>query len=642
MDSIEGAYIGITRHILASWPDLSWWPAWYGGIPFANSYPPLLHMLAALASVLLSVSPARAHHIITGLLYCAGPVFAYLLLARLSRCLFPSFCAALLYSVWSPVGVLVRKVALDMGHPLRPRRLGTLIAYGDGPHLSAIALLPLAVYCLDLALEKRRPLYYGFASLSFVAVVYTNWLGAFALAVMVFCYLAAGKPWRAWLTSAALALAAYSIAMPWVPPSLIRVIQTNAKTIGGDFSHSYSTLLKAAPLAAIAFAALKLLLLRFRTPAFLQMLILFGALMSWIGLGYSWFGWAVVPQPERYHLEVDFGLTLLLGMGAALLLRRAPLRVAQGTTAALLLFAAAQTYRAHSYARGMIQEIDIASTVEYQVAAWFDQHMSGSRVMVPGSIQFFFQAFTETPQLGGGFEQGDINRANRIAQYQILSGAGAGVNDIAICVLWLKALGVQAIEAGGPQTREHYRAFVNGDKFRGVLAELWREGDDAIYRVPERSSSLAHVMRAAHLVALPPYNGIDIEQLRSFVDAIDDPALPEARFVWRTQHSAEIFARALPNHIVSVQITYDRGWHAQANGRKVRVFGDGLGLLAIEPRCDGECRIELVYDGGLEAHIARWASGITVLCWVIWVLISQKRPFTGYWEKSLLFRARTP
>ncbi len=632
MDSIEGAYIGISRHILSSWRDLAWWPAWYGGIPFHNSYPPLLHVLTALAAAGFRVSPARAHHFVTALFYCAGPVFAYLLLGRLSRRGFESFCAALFYSVFSPVGLLVPKVAADMGHPLRPRRLGTLVAYGDGPHVAALALLPLAVYCIDLALEKRTPLYWGLASLSLIAVVYTNWLGAFALAALVFCYLAAGATRRDWVATAALGAATYLVAMPWIPPSLIRTIQFNAQTIGGDFTHATSAMLRAAPLALLALAALKYGMFRLRTPAYLQMLALFSALVSWIGLGSSWFGWNVVPQPERYHLEVDFGLTLTLVMCVAFALRHAPRRLPQLSICALFLFSAAQIYRAHYYARGTIYPVDITTTVEYRVAHWLDEHMSGSRVMVPGSIQFFLQDFTEAPQLGGGFEQGDPNYVDRFAQYQVLSGAGAGTNDVEISVLWLKALGVQAIEAGGPGTREHYHAFTNGAKFQGVLAEIWREGDDAIYRVPQRNNSLAHVMRRPHLVSRRPSNGVDVEQVKTYVDAIDDPALPEARFLWRTQHSAEILATAQPNHIVSVQTNFDPGWHASANGRPARTFADGLGFLVVEPGCNGECRIELVYDGGREMRVAKWLRGITILCWVIWIWSTRKQPFMAFWE----------
>lgn len=623
MDSIEGAYISISRHILTSFPDLSWWPAWYGGIPFANSYPPLLHYLVALFAAISRVSIPRSHHIVTALFYCLGPVFAYLMLRQLSAKPFASFCAALFYTVLSPCGLLVKAVALDMGHSLRPRRLDTLIAYGDGPHLAALALVPLAIYALDVALKRRSPWYYAAAGLAMAAVACTNWLGAFALAVLILCYLIAGRPSKDWLITGAIGIAAYLFVSPLLPPSLIRTIQFNAQTIGGDFRESPRVLLHYAPYALILFALLKLALWRIRTPQYLQMLFLFTALTGWISLGFSWFTIAVVPQPDRYLLEFDLGLTLAIAMSLALL----PVRVAKLAAALLLLFSVEQLYRGHRYARGLVKPVEISTTIESRIARWCDANLRGARVMVPGSVSFFFNGFTETPQLAGGFENGVINYADRIAQFQILNGMGTtDLNDVPISVLWLKAFGVQAVAAGGKQSRERYHPFVNGAKFRGVLPELFRDGDDAIYKVPLRSASLAHVMTKAQLCTHAPVNGIDVAEMRRYVEAIDDPALPEAQFVWRTEHSAEVLADLTPGQVVQIQETYHPGWHATVNGLPAPIVPDGLGFFAIAPDCTGRCRVELVYDGGNEQRIARGASALVFLCWLGWAIGSTRRP----------------
>jgi len=55
--------------------------------------------------------------------------------------------------------------------------------------------------------------------------------------------------------------------------------------------------------------------------------------------------------------------------------------------------------------------------------------------------------------------------------------------------------------------------------------------------------------------------------------------------------------------VVSVQVTYEPGWEAWANGRRQPIVGDGLGQMVIEPDCLGPCRISLRYTGGWE-HIA--------------------------------------
>jgi hypothetical protein len=615
MDSIEGAYIGISRHMLASWGDLSWGPAWYEGIPFRNAYPPLLHLLVALWAA------ARAHHVVTAIFYCAKPVFAYLLIERLSKRAFPSFCAALFYSVVSQCGLLVKKIALDMNDPLTPRRLGTLIAYGDGPHLAGLAIIPLAVYCLDIALQKRRPIYYGLTALSFIAVASTNWLSAFSLAALLACYLAAFRPWRDWAVTAGIGAAAYLVAMPWIPPSLIRTVQFNAQTIEGDYRNSLVLLAAIAPFGLAALAGVKWLMKRFRTPPYLQMLVLFSALMGGITLGDTWFGVSLLPQASRYQIEMDLAFTITVAMALARALEQRPAIWRRLALAVLVLFSVEQIARARSYAKDLIKPVQIGGTLEYRVARWFDEHMPGERVMVPGSCQFWLSAFSDSPQLGGGYAQGRTNPLVAEAEYVIMNGVGTDA-DAETALLWLKAFGVQAIQAGGAGTREYYRAFHIGGKFRGVLEELWREGDDGIYRVPQRSHSLAHVMGGEQLVVRRPVNGLDLEQIQRYVAALDDPSLPTATFTWKTQHSAEVRTSARPGQIVSLQITFDRGWKVTANGAVAELRPDGLGLSSVDPKCNGECRLELEYVGDLESRRAKWLCGLTILCWLAFTVRS--------------------
>ena len=95
MGSIEAAYISISRYMIENWRDLTWFPLWYGGIPFQNTYPPLLHAVVALAAVLFRISPAHAHHIVTAIFYCLGPVALYALALRLTGSRSASFWVCL-------------------------------------------------------------------------------------------------------------------------------------------------------------------------------------------------------------------------------------------------------------------------------------------------------------------------------------------------------------------------------------------------------------------------------------------------------------------------------------------------------------------------------------------------------------------
>jgi hypothetical protein len=171
---------------------------------------------------------------------------------------------------------------------------------------------------------------------------------------------------------------------------------------------------------------------------------------------------------------------------------------------------------------------------------------------------------------------------------------------------WLKAFGVSAVIGGGPASREFYHPYAHPEKFAG-LPEIWRDGPDVIYSVPRGRASLAHAMPASDLVAARP-PAYYTKPLEPYLAALDDPSLPDARFEWRGTSAAVITGNLKPEHILSVQVTWDKGWHASVNGAPRRVWQDKLGQMAVEPLCNGPCTVELAYDGGLEQQAARWLS----------------------------------
>ena len=201
----------------------------------------------------------------------------------------------------------------------------------------------------------------------------------------------------------------------------------------------------------------------------------------------------------------------------------------------------------------------------------------------------------------------------------------AGNRDAEISLVWLKAFGVDAVAAGGPKSGEHYKPFVNPRKFAGLLPEVWRDGDDYIYRVPRRSDSLAHIVRPGDLVSRPPIHGLDVDQVRKFVAALEDPSLPAATMEWTTRHSARVRAQLKPDQLVSLQITYHPGWRAEVGGEQRPIRPDAIGLMAVEPRCEGPCTIELVYDGGAEMRITQTASLASLAGCLAWIIASRRR-----------------
>jgi hypothetical protein len=612
MASIEGAYIALARYIAGHWRELDWLPLWYGGIPFQNSYPPLLHLLDAAAVTWLGLTPARAYHAVTALFFCLGPVALFALALRISGSRAGACTAALLYTAVSPSVWLMPDVRADLGGWFGSRRLQVLVGWGEGPHVTAVALLPLALLAIHAAAEKQRPAWIAPAALAAAAVALTNWLGAFALALGVLSWLAAGfeLDWRRLRRLALAGVLAYGLAAPWMPPSTVAVIQENAQTIEGDYRGVYALLPLRLGIGLAALALAKFAMRRWRTPAGLQMAVLFSLATGAITLASAWFGIAVLPQPQRYHVPMELGIALALGLAAGLALDRLPPRARWFALGAIFVAAMIPIREARRLARDfLIRPVAIEQTAVYRIAA----ALAGEeRVMAQGAASFWLNAFHDTPQLAGGFDQGVTNPACRVASYVITSDDGAGGRAAEISLLWLKALGVHKVSVGGEKSGEHYKPFRNPRKFAGVLDEIWREGDDWAYRIPQRSRSLARVIRPEDAVARRPVHGLDVEPLRAYVRALDDAALPVAEFTWRGAAAARITASLEPEHALSLQMTHHPGWRATVNGAPCPIRQDGIGQMLLEPRCAGACEVELAYDGGREMRLARGAQGLAL------------------------------
>jgi len=619
MYSIDGAHIAIPRYLSEHWRDLGWFPLWYGGMPYQNTYPPLLRILVALAINLSGASPVVAYHAVTTTLYAFGPVTLFWLAWRLSRSRAFSFVAAMFYSLFSPSALLGPSVLKVLGSPFNPRRIETLLYAGDGPHVSSLTLIPLAIVALDVALAKRRPVLYILAALALAAVVLTNWFGAVSLAVAVIAYLLARPetPTRVWLAAAAIGVYAYLLVLPWIPPSTLAVIRANSQWVGGPFKITAQHL-KYLGLGLIALVFLRSACERLRLSTIVRFALYLTVPMAAIVFASLWFEISILPQPDRYQLEVEMGVALLAVFSLRPLAARMGRRETAIALAGFLLFCLFQVRMFRHFAWYSDRPIDIHGTIEYEAAQWFDRNLKGQRVFAPGSVGFWLNTFNDTPQLCGGFDQGMTNSLLPAAVYQVYTGEGANDREDEIGELWLKSFGVRAVMVGGPHTREAYKPFHNPHKFAGRLKELWRDGDDVIYEVSP-SHSLAHVMKPGDLAPRTPAGGLDVDPLRPYVAALDNPAYPEAELRWLAPSRAAITANLERSQILSVQVNYHTGWHARANGRPCRVTADRLGLLVIEPACDGRCTVELSYDGGAEMWLARILSWCAMLAGIVWI-----------------------
>lgn len=586
MGSIEAAFIAISHQWMKHGIDFRWWPLWYSGIPGQNTYPPLLHLLVAWAGSLAGISAALAHHVVTAAAYALGPVTVFWLARILGGHWIPAFAAGLLYSVLSPSAWLIPAVRADLGGIWRARRLETLVVYGEGPHLLALLSIPVAIVLLHLAITRHKtpstrwllPL----AGLALAAVVLTNWLGAWGLAAAALCYLFT-RPWKDWFIAGAIAVYAYALASPWIPPTTLHAIRANAQLIGGDFRFSGTQFAQLVALI-VAAGAVSFVLRRFG-PC-LRFASAYFVLIGGITLLAEWFQIYVLPQPHRYHVQMEIAICLLLGV----IVPRKPWAVA-----ALAVLCVYPAIRVFQYSRELLRPIDITQTSEYKVARWFGANLPDRRVFTAGSTSYWLNSFVDTPQFGGGFDQGITIEALHGIQFQIYSGMGAEGREGKVALDYLRTFGVHAIAVAGPGSTEVYKPIAHPKKFDGLLEELWRDGGDVVYRVPQRSASLARAVPKDKLPAKPTGYFNDSTFLAPYLSAIDDPAMPDVSWRWLDRDRAVVEGTLSPGAAVSIQMAYHPGWRATVEGRAVPVHADGIGLTVIEPDCNGPCRIELAY-----------------------------------------------
>jgi hypothetical protein len=624
MGSIEGAFIAMARYF-RDFGYTEWWPWWYGGFPTPMVYPPGLHGGVALLSKISGWSVALSYHRLTAFTYCLGALTFYALLFELTRSKVAGWCGGVLLSVLSPSFWFLPSLAPDATVWFRvPRRFEAMAIWGEGPNITGLMLLALAIAVLHQALETGSAKDRVAAVLALASVPLVNWPSTIALAVAVFCYLLARDPaqqWRSWANTALWGALGYALLSPLLPPSTVLHTFGNAHTMGGRPERDAAYYLGWYGLLLTLLVA-RWLLHRFQAEFPVRFTGLFALLLTGV-LGLAEFlKVSLLPQAMRFHLAWEMAVLALLVCGVYGVVRRFP-KAALGAVIAVVLIAAVQTPRYRSWVRGAIQPVNIEQKVEYQAASWFGRATPNEPVFARGSIEFWMNVFTNTPQVIGCCEQSVINPVYGAIGYVMGSDDGTQGKETEISLLWLKATGARAVWIGGAKSREVYHDYRHPGKFDSL--ELgWQDGDDRIFWVPKRQPGLARVLRREHLVTRTPENGIDVEPLRPYVAGLEDGSLPLVQF--QQPNPDRMVARGVlqPEHLVSFQANYHAGWRAWANGAEIPVYRDGMNYLYVEPQCSGPCEVRVEFSGGSEGWMARTAAGVALLILVAMVLPRRK------------------
>ena len=525
-------YTGYTNSVQGLWIAMArlagehWYrPAWW---PFQDGGIPFEHTYMPLVPGVTALYAKIAH--------CSA-ARAFNAISGIVYCLGP---LALFVMAWRMTGSVAGAFAAGLAYTLLPGAHGLResLAGEELPDYAALALLPLLILALWRAVAAQRRFEWLVAGGLMALMVLASPVSAALIVAATACLPHKGRSAAA---AALTALVVYVVISPLLPPSLLAASPV-------EWSATWLTAIAKVVLA--------------------WQILAYGA-DRWIASAplryFLVFAFLTVSMPRRFHFAMEMTLVPLAVFSAMWVLAKFPRPVQWGVAALLVVLAGVQVVTLRKLAKPSLYSVDVTSTAEYRVAKWLGAHASGQRVMASEMLAAWMIVWAgESPGNVCGVRWG-----GQFACPQSLNDPNS--------LLRLKASGVQAI------------AIANSQPYDGVLPVAYREAGATIYRLPQRSTSLAHIVPA------------------------DEPSLPPAQMEWKTASHAVVRAAPVAGQAVSLQVNHHPGWHARVNGVELEVQRDALGFILLRPACSFPCEIDLYYDGGLEARLCRWASTAALL-----------------------------
>jgi hypothetical protein len=244
----------------------------------------------------------------------------------------------------------------------------------------------------------------------------------------------------------------------------------------------------------------------------------------------------------------------------------------------------------------IIPDPNYADRVEYKLTHWMATHLPGARSVATGSIRFWYDAWCDLPQLGGGSDQGVLNQLVNRAYTQITNG------DFEIALNWMLAFGVDAVIVTDKNSQEVYHDYGEPQRFAGQLPVLL---DD-------------HAGDVSSLPAVGPEG--DLKALHAYVEALEKG--PESRAVteWQNVNAMRIRAELGTGQSLVVQVAYDPQWRAEAGGATLAIQKDALGQMLIAAP-SGSSDIRLLFDTPLENQIGKSISLFSALMVIVLLVL---------------------
>jgi len=599
--SIESTFIADARYLSDHWPNPRWQPLWYNGTRFDYVYPPALRYgTAALTHYYPRMTAAKAYHIYTAFFYCVAVAGVYFLVRAASGSRRAAWLAAILAGLWSPTYLFTAIPAVaDMAKDnpmLAPQRLNALVRYGEGPHMTAFGLIPLALAAASFALRRFEPWPVLWTVVFTCLVVSNNFYAASAFA-LVFPLLV----WSLWIThqdhrifarASVICGLAYGLTAFWLTPNYLLLTLRNMQYVSHN-GNAWSLWIFLAQVIAFLLVTDRWARGR-RERAWAVFVVGFVLVFLLQVLGNMTFDFRVIGEPTRWVPELDLALILAWAMACQWLWRHQRVVWRRlGWVAAAVSLVPAGMFAAQAW-RFIPPQGDPLQRFEFHLSRWIHANLPGQRVYATGSFRFWLDAWHDIPHVGGGSEQGLINGSVIDAQWELNLG-----EDLETARQWLDATGADAIVLHGPQSQEPFRDIVKPDRFR-QWPLLHDDGKgNQIYRVPRRFAGIARAVNTASARAVPERDRAgQAATLVPYAKMLNEGADVALTVAWRGSDAFEVSGLATLGAGQSVVVleTYEANWRAFGpDGAALPIARDALGHMRLDqlPRKGDRVRFEL-------------------------------------------------
>jgi len=615
--SIESTFIADARMLKDHWPRPLWQPFWYVGTRFDYIYPPALRYGTAALAKYYPMDAAKAYHLYVGFFYCFGIAAVYLLARAGFRHRIAALAAAFGAAVVSPGYLFLPDIAVD-GFRLGTTKLNALIRYGEGPHMTALAWLPLVLAFSIWSFRKQSYPWAIAAGVASAFVVANNFYGATALAMffplLLWAFWVTGRDWKLIRYAAVIPLVAYGLSAFWLTPTYLKVTLRNMQYVSSK-GNMWSGAI--ALVVLLAFLSITDRVYR-RKPERLWELFIVGSLVFFTlnTLGNRWFNFRIIGEPTRLIPEFDIVYIFAVLMAWLWLWKKG--KIARALVLAMAIGVVGIHYNYLLHHRAIFPTVtDYKPSLYYKIPAWIAENHPESRSYVTGAVRFWFNTWHDLRQLGGSSEQGLQNQIVMPSQWEIVLG-----DDPRRAIAWMQILGVDLVAVHGPKSVEWYKDFQYPKKFDNSLKILFDDGEDnRIFEIPRRYHSLARVVDRAAYDALPAtIEQSDLAGLEKCAKVLEEGPEAPTRTRWLGTDEMRVTANVAAGQTLIVQNTYDENWVAESNIGPLQVQEDKrLGFLRIDAPAN-LTEIRFVFKKPLEKTVGEIIFFLTLLGlgWTLW------------------------